>query len=213
MAFNVYFIRHGQTILNKYNRMQGWCDSPLTAKGLADAKEVGQKLAEIKFDHAFHSDTMRAQNTCLNLLAQNKHETPTPAVMPEFREQGYGYFEGADSGNAWMMIGGPHGCRTFKELITTYSIEEARNFAKEADPFNDAENDADFQARIDLGLAKLRQQAHDGQNIVIVSHGTTIRSLVHRFAPETDITIGPRNGSITKFSISDDQVNLEFYNH
>lgn len=29
----LYFVRHGQTIFNKYNRMQGWSDSPLTEKG------------------------------------------------------------------------------------------------------------------------------------------------------------------------------------
>lgn len=37
MAINVYFVRHGQTYLNLYHRMQGWSDSPLTEKGLADA--------------------------------------------------------------------------------------------------------------------------------------------------------------------------------
>ena len=213
MAFNVYFIRHGQTILNKYNRMQGWCDSPLTDKGREDGRLVGEKLADIKFDWAFHSDTMRAQNTFRLLLAQNNHPTPQALVMPEFREQGYGYFEGADSGNAWMMIGGPHGYRTFKELITAYSIEEARDFAKQADPFGDAEDDQEFQARINQGFAKLRDQVADNQNVVIVSHGTTIRSLVHRFSPETDITIGPRNGSITKFSVDENSVKLDFYNH
>lgn len=33
MAINVYFVRHGQTYLNLYHRMQGWSDSPLTERG------------------------------------------------------------------------------------------------------------------------------------------------------------------------------------
>ena len=29
----LYLMRHGQTLFNTLNRIQGWCDSPLTEKG------------------------------------------------------------------------------------------------------------------------------------------------------------------------------------
>ncbi|MGY0304227.1 histidine phosphatase family protein [Limosilactobacillus fermentum] len=32
MAINVYIVRHGQTYLNLYHRMQGWSDSHADAK-------------------------------------------------------------------------------------------------------------------------------------------------------------------------------------
>ena len=41
-TFSVYMIRHGQTYFNKYRRMQGWCDSPLTAVGEQDARNAGK---------------------------------------------------------------------------------------------------------------------------------------------------------------------------
>ena len=47
MAFTIYMVRHGQTFLNKYNRLQGWCDSPLTPKGMEDAHSAGRHLAHI----------------------------------------------------------------------------------------------------------------------------------------------------------------------
>lgn len=31
---NIYLVRHGQTYLNKYNRIQGIANAPLTEKGL-----------------------------------------------------------------------------------------------------------------------------------------------------------------------------------
>ncbi|MSE22130.1 histidine phosphatase family protein, partial [Lactobacillus parabuchneri] len=37
MTISLYFVRHGQTYLNKYHRIQGVIDSPLTDKGIADA--------------------------------------------------------------------------------------------------------------------------------------------------------------------------------
>lgn len=59
----LYFVRHGQTIFNKYNRMQGWSDSPLTEKGYADAHQAGVRLSDTKFDAVYASDTTRAMNT------------------------------------------------------------------------------------------------------------------------------------------------------
>ena len=32
MSFNLYLVRHGQTIFNHYERMQGWSNAPLTDK-------------------------------------------------------------------------------------------------------------------------------------------------------------------------------------
>ena len=26
----IYIVRHGQTYINRYDKMQGWCDTPLT---------------------------------------------------------------------------------------------------------------------------------------------------------------------------------------
>ena len=46
-TFSVYMIRHGQTYFNKYRRMQGWCDSPLTAVGEQDAR------SELKYSSVF----------------------------------------------------------------------------------------------------------------------------------------------------------------
>lgn len=43
---SLYFVRHGQTYLNKNLRMQGWADTPLTPEGIEIVKESGRGLAE-----------------------------------------------------------------------------------------------------------------------------------------------------------------------
>ena len=60
----IYLVRHGQTIINKYDKIQGWCDTPLTDKGIADAKHAGEVLKNIPFDIALSSDLGRAVDTC-----------------------------------------------------------------------------------------------------------------------------------------------------
>lgn len=37
MVKHLYIMRHGKTLFNVYHRIQGWCDSPLTIKGILDA--------------------------------------------------------------------------------------------------------------------------------------------------------------------------------
>ena len=69
MAITAYFVRHGQTYLNRYNRVQGWSDAPLTAKGKADAQQTGKELAAIDFDYLFCSDLPRTVATARLLLA------------------------------------------------------------------------------------------------------------------------------------------------
>ena len=55
MAITVYIVRHGQTLLNRYKKMQGWVDSPLTEKGIQDGKRAGKILENIKFDKFYES--------------------------------------------------------------------------------------------------------------------------------------------------------------
>lgn len=125
MTFTLYMVRHGQTILNSYNRLQGWCDSPLTQKGINDAKSAGKHLADIKFDKAYHSDTTRAMRTCHFILENNHHSQDImPSELKNFREQSFGYFEGNDAAQTWLMVGALHGCRTYNDILEKYDLEK-----------------------------------------------------------------------------------------
>lgn len=87
----LYMMRHGQTLFNVLKRKQGWCDSPLTATGIEQARAAGEWLRErgIAFDHVYSSTSERACDTC---------ELVVPGV-PYVREKGlkewnFGTFEG-----------------------------------------------------------------------------------------------------------------------
>ena len=42
----LYLMRHGETMFNAQHRIQGWCDSPLTERGIEQARAMGAKLRE-----------------------------------------------------------------------------------------------------------------------------------------------------------------------
>ena len=214
---NIYLVRHGQTYYNIYNKLQGWSNSPLTEKGKQDAKLAGQKVKDIQFAAAFCSDLPRAIETCQTILDLNEQasvKAPT-AISPFLREQFYGVFEGTEMGQAWYLAGAPHGCKSFKDIVTKYSIGQAKDWMKEADPFHDAENNFEYGQRLDQGIDLIRHAGlPDGTNVLWVSHGNTVLSLVERFGEgKYDITERPKNGSLSKLVLTDDDLKFEYYDH
>ena len=43
----IYLVRHGETEWNRTRRYQGWSDSPLTERGLAQAEGIGRLLCSL----------------------------------------------------------------------------------------------------------------------------------------------------------------------
>ncbi len=64
---SLYLLRHGETVFNRENRIQGWRDSALTERGIAQAKRNGRVLAQLIDDPESHrliaSPIGRALNT------------------------------------------------------------------------------------------------------------------------------------------------------
>ena len=61
----LYLIRHGQTDVNKENKIQGRHGLPLNETGKLQAYEAQKKLKNIKFDLVFSSPQERAVQTVL----------------------------------------------------------------------------------------------------------------------------------------------------
>jgi len=64
----LYMIRHGETENNLAKRHSGHSLTPLTQKGIEDAKRAGEKLKGITFDKIYTSDLPRTQQTCMAAL-------------------------------------------------------------------------------------------------------------------------------------------------
>lgn len=203
MLLHLHLVRHGQTFFNRYNRLQGWSNSPLTESGIADADKAANKLKEFDFAAAYCSDTTRAQMTAQRILDVNEaagHTRPQLVSDMHFREQFYGYFEGQDMGVAWTAAGGPHGAKNYNDIVAKFGLGATRDFLKEADPFHDAESDVEYWSRVEDGFALIASNPalRDSDDVLQISHGNTLLSLMHRFAPEGyDLSERPANGSVT----------------
>ena len=88
----IYFIRHGETVWNVENKICGATDSPLTEKGIEQAKEVAAKIKEkgIRADLILYSPLSRAKDTALII----SETTGIPAKEEQrLFEQNFGKYE------------------------------------------------------------------------------------------------------------------------
>lgn len=59
----LYITRHGETEWNIQKRMQGWKNSNLTERGIANAKALGESLKETEFNRVYCSPLDRTKHT------------------------------------------------------------------------------------------------------------------------------------------------------
>ncbi|MHA8110138.1 histidine phosphatase family protein [Lactobacillaceae bacterium Melli_B4] len=213
ITVNIYFVRHGQTYLNYYHRIQGIIDAPLTDKGIADADKAGERLKNITFNAAYSSDLPRAANTGRHILAKNPTQVKEPILDKAFREENFGYFEGNDSEAAWHFIGSPHGVDDFGAMIRKYGIGGSATLIRKADPYKQAEDDDMIRTRFQPGLKRILDNAKDGDNVLVTAHGSIIRWITEQYSEGIDISVPIRNGSVTKLVVTDNQPQIAYYNH
>lgn len=88
---NIYLVRHGESQANLEKLFYGVLDSPLTKKGIEDAKLAAKKLKNLPVEALYASPLQRAYVTA-EYLAE---EMNLPIQADErLVEQGFGSFEG-----------------------------------------------------------------------------------------------------------------------
>lgn len=99
----LWLVRHGETASNAGGVFQGHIDIALNEVGEAQARCVGQHLANVEFDAIFASDLQRAARTA-HLIAD---ERPVE-LDPDLREMNYGILQGVAYKDAATVLR-PHG--------------------------------------------------------------------------------------------------------
>ena len=211
----LYLVRHGQTYLNKYNKMQGWSDSPLTEDGIKIAKECGLKLKSVPFDAIYCSDLGRTIETAEVITSTfNGLERIKITKMKALRESFFGGFEGDSGGEAWMKVANMKGYKSVKDFFTNTPLREIMDAMKEADPYHDAEAYDEFWDRVSLGLNEISRigSQENHKNVLIVTHGNTIRNIVNKMDSSIDISQDIKNSSITILDFNKNRFMVESFN-
>lgn len=90
MAKTFYMMRHGETLFNVRRKIQGWCDSPLTEKGIRQAQLAAEFFDSIELDRLYSSSTERASDTA-EIVTRNRMPLTR---LKGLKEMNFGIYEG-----------------------------------------------------------------------------------------------------------------------
>lgn len=153
----IYYIRHGQTEMNRKNLVQGRINSDLTALGQMQAYTTGQFFMDeqIHFDSAYSSPALRARNTAMLICPYLK-----AVPVDDFDETAYGELEGA-SHDVFQK----HASNQFKDIKGVESVSEVKK-------------------RVKQGLEMVLSDTGPDETILIVGHGSSGFRLASVIDPE-----------------------------
>lgn len=211
----IYLTRHGETLFNITEKVQGWSDTPLTENGEKVAADLGKGLAKdnIKFESAYTSDLKRAVDTG-KIVLENNHQKDLKIVeSPELREASYGSFEGdyiPESSKKLAEKRGYQSSKEFEEKAGKMYWNQLADTYKELDTVGIAENAEEVSSRMIKELEKIAadQKKAGGGNVLVVSHGMAINVMLSEL---TDKYEGKplKNVSVTKINVVDGKLEVE----
>lgn len=146
-------IRHGETEWNHEGRYQGQDDSPLTARGVAQAEAIGQRLAHVRFDAIVSSDLGRAIATA-DKIAVYHPDTPRHQDA-RLRERSFGKLTGM----------------TRAEALARYPEEEKSYLSHDPDyRIPEGESLRDLYDR-SVAAMDAWSDEYEGKCVCVVTHG------------------------------------------
>lgn len=212
----LYLMRHGQTILNRAGRTQGWCDGVLTKEGIEIAINAGLGLSDINFKAAYSSDLGRAVKTAKIVINENKVSSSLQLRELEgLREVYFGKYEGELEGRKFNDILKYLNVCSLEEAVEKYEFQKAYCDACAAlDETNEAEDHNTVIKRIMKTLKDIceKNSSDNGGNVLIVSHGGIIRVIIDYLDKSFDVRnmdnssisqIVYENGKFTVQSVND----------
>ncbi len=158
---NIYFVRHGSTIWNEQNRLQGSHNPSLSAEGKRQARQLARRLKREGISRIVASDLLRSRETAR--LIQKELSVP---ILYErgLREIDLGAWEGMtpqEINRAYR-----NGYQKWLKTPSKVRIPKAEAVSR-------------FQRRVLKTFKRLLKRKSEG-NLLIVTHGGVIAAVLSR---------------------------------
>ena len=199
-AGKLVLVRHGLSVYNDQNRFTGWKDVDLNQQGINEAKQAVGLLANYKFDMAFTSDLVRAQDT-LNIILEGIEQTNIPVVKNfALNERDYGDLVGLNK----------------QETADKFGKDQVHIWRRSYDtPPPNGESLKDVVERVSPYFKKnIKPLLVQNNNILIAAHGNSLRAMMIElgmYKPEEISSIELPTGSPLCINLEGSQLVDFFY--
>lgn len=169
-------VRHGESEWNVQGKWTGTTDVHITPRGIEMSAQLGAALADIRFDYAYISQQIRTKETLEAIVNGSKQYDLAYESTKALNERDYGVYTGMNKDTIEQTIGQ----EAFDELRRSWdSVVEGGESLKDV-----------YQRTIPFYLRIILPRLRHGQNVLVVAHGNSIRSLRKYIENLSDSEIG-----------------------
>ena len=183
-------LRHGESVWNKENRFTGWTDVDLSNKGVDEAINAGKimKNNNITFDVAFSSVLLRAKRT-LDLVLKEMNVNVPIYYSYRLNERHYGALQGLNKDETRKKYGEEQvhiWRRSYDVRPPMLTIDDPRypgndplykDLSKDELPLTECLKDT-LERVLPYYNNEIKTHLLKGENVLIVAHGNSIRSII-----------------------------------
>lgn len=157
-------IRHGQSQWNLENRFTGWVDVPITETGAQEARRAAKLLDGARFDLAFTSKLIRAEQT-LQIILEETGQKALPVHRDQaINERHYGDLQGLNKAETAKKYGDAQ-------------VHIWRRSYDVAPPGGESLKDTAARA-LPYFREKIMPEVKAGRSVLVVAHGNSLRAIV-----------------------------------
>ena len=183
-------LRHGESVWNKENRFTGWTDVDLSSKGVDEAINAGKIMKDnnITFDVAFSSVLLRAKKT-LDLVLKEMNVNVPVYYSYRLNERHYGALQGLNKDETRKKYGEEQvhiWRRSYDVRPPMLTIDDPRypgndplykDLSKDELPLTECLKDT-LERVLPYYNNEIKTHLLKGENVLIVAHGNSIRSII-----------------------------------
>ena len=183
-------VRHGQSIWNLENKFTGWTDVDLSKKGVEEAINAGKILLKnnITFSVAFSSVLLRAKRT-LDLVLKEMNVNVPVYYSYRLNERHYGALQGLNKDETRKKYGEEQvhiWRRSYDVRPPMLTIDDPRypgndplykDLSKDELPLTECLKDT-LERVLPYYNNEIKNHLLKGENVLIVAHGNSIRSII-----------------------------------
>lgn len=169
-------VRHSASAWNVLGKWTGTRDVHVTPEGLEQAAQMGERLQDINFDYAYISQQIRTKETFEAIKNGSKQYGLSFEASSALNERDYGVYTGMEKDAVEKVIGR----EAYDELRRSWDGQiEGGESLKQV-----------YQRTIPFYLRIILPRLRHGQDVLVVAHGNSIRSLVKYIENLSDEQIG-----------------------
>lgn len=193
MSGTLYIARHGESEWNARGVWTGTTDVHLSPKGFKEAELLGQAIKGIKLDFAYCSQQVRTLETLEAMLDASGNVSVEIKRSADINERDYGVYTGKNKWQVQKEVGED----VFEDIRRGWNVS-----------IQDGETLKDVYDRaVPFYKSEIVPKLQSGQNILIVAHGNSIRSLMKYIESISDELISKTEmifGEILVYTIDKD---------